>query len=145
MAFSKRRINAQSLAIFKQSGRVMTFWVRDSSTVPVTPPRFPDSMLGNLQTPAMFTGNYHKKYIFAKYEPSFTEEQATEGRISQGMGMLIVPVMYQKILAMTEQIDPYQDGTLFEKVPGASPDQEGIFIKQKIRQVYNPVLGQVQV
>jgi hypothetical protein len=102
-------------------------------------------MLGSLQTPAQFNGNYHKKYIFAKYEPTFTEEQATEGRISQGSGMLIVPAMYKKILDMVEQIDPYQDGSLFEKVPGAAPDEEGIFIKQKIRQVYNPNLGQVSI
>jgi hypothetical protein len=83
------------------------------------------------------------RFIFGKFISSTTEEQVSEGTVGFVTGTLVIPRLYLAYLDKVDYFDPfYPAGYKFVK-QGAVPDEEGLFIYQKVKSTFNPKLGEV--
>ena len=135
--FNKRKILRKSLHIFSNTGQVVSLYVRN---VPYDPTvnRVPTDLFAGENEPVGNPTEFKKYYILAKFEDTITDKLTVTGKQQQVSGILTVPMMYQKLLAFANYVDPYNNGSLLEKVGKTSSDEQGLFIYQSLSGVVLP-------
>ncbi len=138
--FSLRRVLRKELDIFRRTGTTINLIVR--SVPPSTTYSGPGYLL-SADTEPTEVGSTTVVNIFGKFEEVDAQTMGATGRERLVRGVITVPMMYRKILAKTEYINPYNDGvSRFRKI-GAIVDEGRLFVTQQIESVSLANVSQV--
>jgi hypothetical protein len=128
--YSQRRILAKQLEIFNRTGQIILLLVNNTVT---TPPTYTPGKLFSLPgspasdiDPVENAANYTSRFIRGRFAETDVEQTNGPGRRRSVKGVITVPMLYKSILAQTEYIDPYLDGSRFIK-SGAIVDESRLF------------------
>jgi hypothetical protein len=140
MPFSYRRVLRQELRIFNVVGKPILLYLRitPDAALPFNPAIDPFQK----NEDPIELNNYTKRYIKARFVEKDTQIFDDNGRKKEVTGTITCPAIYRSLLAETEFVDPFLDGSRFVKV-GAIVNEGRSMITQQIKSLYNADTSEV--
>ena len=129
--YDRRRVFKKTMYVLRQTGKPMRMYVRNVPVNAATP-AVPSDLFTAAEEPLEVDSEFTVYGFFGKFEEEDIEIRGEGGRFKQVKGTVTVPFAYRSILAKADYIDPYMDGSRFQKVGPAVVDEERLLIYQPI-------------
>lgn len=126
-----RRILSKQVEIFTNTGKVLVLYIPTTGYT-TNQGHYIDKFKGAQPIP---DSDLIAVNIYGKFLETDAETFGDTGRYRLVKGIITVPMLYKKQLALCAYIDPYLDGSRFKKV-GATVDEGRLFVTQRIESEY---------